>query len=156
MKFVIFLLISAFVATAVASKAKVTIGIKKRVENCPRQAKSGDLVHVHYKVRADTRRPEILTPTLELLLQGTLQDGGKEFDSSYNRGKPFTFTLGAKQVIKGWDQGILGMCEGEQRKLTIPPELGYGSTGAGNGVIPPNAVLIFDVELVKIEPRGDL
>lgn len=88
-----------------------------------------------------------------LIFQGTLQDG-TEFDSSHNRGKPFSFTLGARQVIKGWDQGLLGMCEGERRTLTIPPELGYGASGAGGGKIPPNAVLVFDVEMMKIEARG--
>lgn len=88
-----------------------------------------------------------------MALQGTLQDG-TEFDSSYNRGKPFSFTLGARQVIKGWDQGLLGMCEGERRTLTIPPELGYGASGAGGGKIPPNSVLIFDVEMMKIDAKN--
>jgi FKBP-type peptidyl-prolyl cis-trans isomerase FkpA len=75
---------------------------------------------------------------------------GKEFDSSLNAGHPFTFGVGAEQVIKGWDQGVLGMKVGEHRRLVIPPDLGYGDVGAGN-VIPPGATLIFDVELVAIE-----
>ena len=75
---------------------------------------------------------------------------GKEFDSTSNAGHPFSFVVGTGTVIKGWDQGVLGMKVGEQRRLTIPPDLGYGDTGAG-GVIPPGAALIFDVELTAIE-----
>jgi len=79
---------------------------------------------------------------------GTLLDGTK-FDSSVDRGQPFSFQLGAGRVIAGWEQGVLGMKVGEKRKLTIAPELGYGASGAG-GVIPPNAPLIFEVELLEI------
>jgi FKBP-type peptidyl-prolyl cis-trans isomerase len=75
---------------------------------------------------------------------------GKQFDSSKNGGQPFKFVIGAGQVIKGWDQGVAGMKVGGSRRLTIPPELGYGDAGAG-GVIPPGATLIFDVDLVAVE-----
>ncbi|MCX6721640.1 MAG: FKBP-type peptidyl-prolyl cis-trans isomerase [Candidatus Staskawiczbacteria bacterium] len=92
-------------------------------------AKSGDAVTVNYT--------------------GTLLDGTK-FDSSLNPGRtPFQFTLGQNRVIQGWELGVLGMKVGEKRKLTIPPELGYGAQGAG-GLIPPNATLIFEIDLLGI------
>jgi len=93
------------------------------------EAKAGNTVDVHYT--------------------GWLTNGTK-FDSSKDRGKPFSFKLGAGQVIKGWDEGVAGMKEGGKRTLTIPPELGYGARGAG-GVIPPNAELKFEVELLKVK-----
>ena len=85
--------------------------------------------------------------TVTVNYTGTLENG-EQFDTSIGRA-PFSFPLGAGRVIKGWDEGVVGMQIGGKRKLTIPPELGYGSRGAGN-VIPPNATLIFEIELLKL------
>jgi FKBP-type peptidyl-prolyl cis-trans isomerase FkpA len=103
--------------------------IEKLKEGTGKAAVSGASVTVHYT--------------------GWLTNGQK-FDSSVDRGEPFTFLLGRGQVIKGWDQGVATMKVGDKIKLTIPPELGYGARGAGN-VIPPNATLVFEVELLDVK-----
>jgi FKBP-type peptidyl-prolyl cis-trans isomerase len=100
------------------------------------EAVAGKTVVVHY--------------TGWLYEEGADEHKGKKFDSSRDRGDPFDFPLGAGHVIKGWDQGVAGMKVGGQRTLVIPPELGYGARGAG-GVIPPNATLVFDVELLDVK-----
>ena len=84
--------------------------------------------------------------TLSMHYVGTLENGTK-FDSSFDRGQPFSFVIGEGEVIQGWEKGVLGMKVGGKRKLIIPPALGYGSTGAGN-IIPPNATLFFEVQLL--------
>ena len=86
---------------------------------------------------------------VEVHYVGVAWSNGKQFDASWDRGDTFEFRLGAGQVIQGWDQGVAGMKVGGKRRLTIPPELGYGARGAG-GVIPPNATLVFDVELLGV------
>eukprot|EP00095_Tigriopus_kingsejongensis_P010641 maker-scaffold841_size89765-snap-gene-0.14 protein:Tk10641 transcript:maker-scaffold841_size89765-snap-gene-0.14-mRNA-1 annotation:"hypothetical protein CAPTEDRAFT_149447" len=116
------------------SKKRLQIGIKKRVENCSIKSRKGDTLKMHYT--------------------GSLEDG-TEFDSSIPRGEPLSFTLGSGQVIKGWDKGLLGMCEGEKRKLVIPSHLGYGDSGSPPK-IPGGATLIFEVELIKVERKGEL
>ncbi len=99
-------------------------------EGTGESSKNGDSVSVHYV--------------------GTLENG-KKFDSSVDRGVPFSFVLGQGRVIKGWDLGVLGMKIGEKRRLTIPSDLAYGETGTPGGPIPPNATLVFEVELLGID-----
>ncbi|PSK54308.1 hypothetical protein C1H76_6554 [Elsinoe australis] len=127
----------ALFAGAVSALDK-PLNIQKDVEkNCPKeeQTKVGDLIFVHYK--------------------GTLEDGTK-FDASYDRGQPLSFNVGRGQVIKGWEQGLLDMCVGDKRTLTIQPEWGYGKQAMGP--IPANAVLIFETELMSVggPPKDEL
>lgn len=102
-----------------------------------------------WDIRVGTGDEAIAGMDVTVHYTGWLTNGAK-FDSSVDRGKPFTFRLGGRQVIQGWDQGVVGMHVGGQRRLEIPPALGYGSRGAG-GVIPPDATLIFDIELLKVK-----
>lgn len=109
----------------------MSVKIETLKDGAGEAAKDGDTLVVHYT--------------------GTLEDG-KKFDSSRDRGQPFEVTLGQRRVIAGWEQGLQGMKKGETRRLTIPSELGYGARGAG-GVIPPNATLVFEVELLDLRRR---
>ena len=120
-------------ATGAEGKRKLQIGVKKWVDHGPIKSRKGDILH--------------------MLSTGKREDG-TEFDSSLPQNQPFVF-LGTGQVIKRWDQGLLGMCEGEKRKLVIPSELGYGDRGAPPK-IPGGATLVFEVELLKIERRSEL
>ena len=112
----------------VGSAAHMPLQIEELKIGTGAEAKAGKSVSVHYT--------------------GTLTNGSK-FDSSRDRNEPFDFQLGAGRVIKGWDQGVAGMKVGGRRKLTIPPELGYGA-GGYPPVIPPNSTLIFDIELLEV------
>ncbi|PVI00494.1 hypothetical protein DM02DRAFT_614254 [Periconia macrospinosa] len=118
----------ALLSPAVVSGQGLDINTTRPVE-CERKTQKGDKIKVNYK--------------------GTLQKDGSQFDSSYDRHKPFEFTLGVGQVIKGWDQGLVGMCIGEARTLTIPPSFGYGYED--NGPIPSGSTLIFETELLGIK-----
>ncbi|XP_033329674.1 peptidyl-prolyl cis-trans isomerase Fkb14 isoform X1 [Megalopta genalis] len=126
----VLLVLAAVLVLANANQSQPGLKVEKLYvpEVCDAKSKIGDQLTMHYT--------------------GTLLDGTK-FDSSLDRDQPFTFQLGVGQVIKGWDQGLVDMCVGEKRKLTIPPELGYGEKGAGN-VIPGGATLLFEVELINI------
>ena len=108
------------------------LGIEDIVVGTGAEATAGKKVSVHYA--------------------GVAFSSGEEFDASWNRDQPFEFLLGKGQVIPGWDEGIGLMHEGGQAILVIPPDLAYGERGAGGGVIPPNATLIFDVQLISVEP----
>lgn len=124
-------ILTCFIALSpalVAAAAELGIEVTRKVE-CTRKSKNGDTLSMNYK--------------------GTLEKDGKQFDSSYDRGRPFTFKIGTGAVIEGWDQGLLDMCPGEARKLTIPSDLGYGNSG--HGPIPAKATLIFETELVEIQ-----
>jgi FKBP-type peptidyl-prolyl cis-trans isomerase len=129
-------LLAVMLPDAADAQEKVTTGsglqYTDSVVGTGREAAEGDNVSVHY--------------TGWLLQAG---QAGRKFDSSRDRGEPFAFPLGDGRVIKGWDEGVAGMKVGGKRTLIIPPQLGYGSRGAG-GVIPPNATLVFDVELLGI------
>ncbi|KND03314.1 uncharacterized protein SPPG_02361 [Spizellomyces punctatus DAOM BR117] len=133
---VLVLLSAPFQAAAEKPKrpppTQLQIGIKKRVpkEDCKETAAAGDVLSMHYT--------------------GTLYDTGEKFDSSLDRNQPFDFTLGQGHVIKGWDQGLVGMCVGEKRRLVIPAHLGYGDRGAGDK-IPAGATLVFETELLNIK-----
>jgi FKBP-type peptidyl-prolyl cis-trans isomerase len=102
----------------------------------------------YWDIAVGTGTTAVAGKTVKVHYTGWLTDG-KKFDSSVDRGQPFSFPLGGGQVIKGWDEGVAGMKIGGKRQLRIPPDLGYGPRGAG-GVIPPNATLIFDVELLEV------
>ncbi|WVF68468.1 FK506-binding protein 2 [Kwoniella sp. CBS 6097] len=126
------LLSLALVSAVKGGHDKLQIGIKHKPEECPIKTRNGDKLSMHYT--------------------GTLAKDGSKFDSSRDRNQPFEFTLGAGQVIKGWDQGLLDMCVSEKRKLTIPSDMGYGERGHPP-VIPPASTLIFEVELLGIKNR---
>jgi FKBP-type peptidyl-prolyl cis-trans isomerase len=100
-------------------------------------------------VRVGTGAEAVAGKTVSVHYVGTLTNG-KKFDASRDRGQPFNFPLGGGRVIKGWDQGVAGMKVGGIRKLTIPPHLGYGDRGVGNGLIPGGATLLFEVELLDV------
>ena len=124
-------------AVPVASPA-AELKILDREVGSGREVQSGRAALVHYTGWLyDATAPE---------------NKGKQFDTSANRGVPFGFIVGVGKVIKGWDQGVLGMKVGGKRTLVIPPQLGYGDKDIGNGLIPPNSTLLFDIELVEVKP----
>ena len=116
-----------------------------KVEGDPTRTRSG---LEYWEIKVGTGDTAVAGKPVRVHYTGWLTNGTK-FDSSVDRGQPFSFPLGAGRVIKGWDEGVAGMKVGGKRQLRIPPDLGYGPRGAG-GVIPPNATLVFDVELIEV------
>jgi peptidyl-prolyl cis-trans isomerase A (cyclophilin A) len=104
----------------------------------------------YIEIEAGTGEQAVAGKTVRVHYTGKFLDG-KVFDSSYSRGEPIEFKLGAGRVIKGWDEGIALLKVGGKAQLVIPPGLAYGEKGAGGGIIPPNATLVFDVELVEVK-----
>ena len=136
---------------ALLALINLTLGVKQP----PKEL----VIGIKHKVAPNECIPAKNGDKLSMEYTGTLFSTGEQFDSSVGRA-PFDFQLGVGQVIKGWDQGILGMCVGEKRKLTIPSKLGYGDQGAG-GKIPGGATLVFEIELLsvngkKMPPKDEL
>ncbi|KAL3674259.1 Peptidyl-prolyl cis-trans isomerase fpr2 [Phytophthora oleae] len=140
MKWTAFLVAAVMAAVQVQAKddlppdAQLRIGVKFRPEECTMKSQLGDTLSMHYT--------------------GTLRKDGSKFDSSLDRNQPFEFPLGAGRVIKGWDRGLVDMCIGEKRRLTIPSDLAYGNRGSPPK-IPGKATLVFDVELLDIKRNTD-
>ncbi|KAG8387252.1 hypothetical protein BUALT_Bualt02G0002100 [Buddleja alternifolia] len=168
------ILLLAFIAFGSAKKSadvtELQIGVKYKPKACEVKAHKGDSIKVHYRIRISMLNPLASVSWEEKKLTdcnanplgnsfsncitvplGKLTDG-TVFDSSFERGDPIEFELGSGQVIKGWDQGILGMCLGEKRKLKIPSKLGYGDQGSPP-TIPGGATLVFDTELVGVNGK---
>ncbi|HEY8124505.1 FKBP-type peptidyl-prolyl cis-trans isomerase [Methylocystis sp.] len=143
-------LVSKTLLAAVAAVASLALTVDARAEAEMTKSVTG----LQYKdAKVGTGATPKIGQTAVMHYTGWLYNNGekgKKFDSSHDRGQPFEFRLGQGQVIKGWDEGVEGMKVGGKRTLVIPPDLGYGARGAG-GVIPPNAWLIFDVELVGVK-----
>ncbi len=147
-KYIAFFVFFAFALSAVVSgRAQTDTSSPTKVTGKPKSTSSG---LQYWDITVGTGASATAGKTVTVHYTGWLDKGGKKFDSSVDKGQPFMFQLGAGQVIKGWDQGVSGMKIGGKRQLRIPPELGYGARGAG-GVIPPNATLIFDVELLGVK-----
>ncbi|CAH0480940.1 unnamed protein product [Peronospora belbahrii] len=140
MKWTAFLVATVMATVQVQAKddlppdASLRVGVKYRPEECTMKSDVGDKLSMHYT--------------------GMLRKDGVKFDSSLDRNQPFEFTLGTGRVIKGWDQGLVNMCIGEKRRLTIPSDLGYGDQGSPPK-IPGKATLVFDVELLDIKRASE-
>ncbi|HEY6837843.1 MAG TPA: FKBP-type peptidyl-prolyl cis-trans isomerase [Geobacteraceae bacterium] len=153
-KMIVFLLLVAAVVIPACAQKESSQPVEKKVESASPAAPAGQAVTTpsglsYQDLVVGTGPAPVPGKAVKVHYTGWLTNGTK-FDSSLDRGTPFEFVIGAGQVIPGWDEGVMTMKVGGKRKLIIPPQLGYGSAGAG-GVIPPNATLIFDVELISVE-----
>lgn len=141
---IVVVIIAVFAVTR--GRAQSSNSSPAKVEGEPTKTATG---LQYWEIKAGTGDTAVAGKRVSVHYTGWLANG-KKFDSSVDRGQPFAFSLGAGEVIPGWDQGVAGMKVGGKRQLRIPPELGYGAQGTGGGLIPPNATLIFDVELLGI------